>query len=315
MAVTMTAAARRRFEVRLTDEQVDQFHRDGFTSVDRITTDEELEWIRPIYDYLFATKGHVQGRLLRPVPARTSPTGDDLVPQVLSPESRFPQLQRDERRPQRPGDRRPAARAGRVRAEHVEPPDPQAAARRRPAAVAPGRGVLGHRLRLPRPRRAGCRSTRRRSRAGACTSCPARTPARAAAPPHRRRPERARPRGPRSADDADARSPVPLAPGGATFHHCRTLHMTTPNVSDHVRRAWATEVQVEPRALPPGEQPDYPWVREAERGLEAPQARIAVERCGCATPRPVHHSSQPNTSSTPRPNSRAIRKALSSDGE
>ena len=40
--------------------------------------------------------------------------------------------------------------------------------------------------------------------------------------------------------------------------------MTTPNVSDHVRRAWATEVQVEPAALPPGEHPDRPWVREAE---------------------------------------------------
>ena len=43
-------------EVRLTEEQVDQFHRDGFTSVDRITTDEELEWLAPIYDFLFAGK-------------------------------------------------------------------------------------------------------------------------------------------------------------------------------------------------------------------------------------------------------------------
>lgn len=34
------------FEVRLTEEQVDRFHRDGFTSVDRITTDEELDWMR-----------------------------------------------------------------------------------------------------------------------------------------------------------------------------------------------------------------------------------------------------------------------------
>jgi ectoine hydroxylase-related dioxygenase (phytanoyl-CoA dioxygenase family) len=69
--------------------------------------------------------------------------------------------------------------------------------------------------------------------------------------------------------DDSAAVAVPLQPGGATFHHCRTLHMTTPNVSDHVRRAWATEVQVEPRALAPDEQPDYPWVREAEEAWSA----------------------------------------------
>src|SRR5688500_2188478 len=62
---------------------------------------------------------------------------------------------------------------------------------------------------------------------------------------------------------------VPLDPGGATFHHCRTLHMTTPNVSDHVRRAWATEVQLDPEPLPEGEHKDFPWVRELEQAWEA----------------------------------------------
>ena len=33
-------------EVRLSEAQVDQFHRDGFTSVDRITTDEDSFTIR-----------------------------------------------------------------------------------------------------------------------------------------------------------------------------------------------------------------------------------------------------------------------------
>ena len=78
-------------EVRLTDDQVNQFHRDGFTSVERITTDEELDWIRPIYDHLFATKGTFKGGyfdLSRPYES----DGLDLVPQVLSPELRFPQL-------------------------------------------------------------------------------------------------------------------------------------------------------------------------------------------------------------------------------
>ena len=75
-------------------------------------------------------------------------------------------------------------------------------------------------------------------------------------------------------------SPVPLAPGGATFHHCRTLHMTTPNVSDHVRRAWATEIQVEPRAPPARRAARLPLGARSRAGLEEPQARLAIERCG-----------------------------------
>lgn len=31
----------------------------------------------------------------------------------------------------------------------------------------------------------------------------------------------------------------PLAPGGATFHHCRTLHYTAPNTTHTPRRAWS----------------------------------------------------------------------------
>ena len=35
-----------RFDVRLTDDQIEQFHTDGYTWVPRLTTDEELEWLR-----------------------------------------------------------------------------------------------------------------------------------------------------------------------------------------------------------------------------------------------------------------------------
>jgi ectoine hydroxylase-related dioxygenase (phytanoyl-CoA dioxygenase family) len=65
------------------------------------------------------------------------------------------------------------------------------------------------------------------------------------------------------ADGVDGRGEVavPLAPGGATFHHCRTLHRTPPNTSDRARRAWANEVQVEPEAQIGGDEPDRPWVR------------------------------------------------------
>jgi ectoine hydroxylase-related dioxygenase (phytanoyl-CoA dioxygenase family) len=64
-------------------------------------------------------------------------------------------------------------------------------------------------------------------------------------------------------DDVDPSTavPVPIEPGGATFHHCRTLHHTTPNLSDRVRRAWANEFQVEPVPVPEDEIPDRPWLR------------------------------------------------------
>ena len=38
------------FEVDITDEQVAFFHENGHVTVDRITTDDELEWFRAAYD-------------------------------------------------------------------------------------------------------------------------------------------------------------------------------------------------------------------------------------------------------------------------
>jgi hypothetical protein len=82
------------FSVRLTGEQVARFHRDGFTHVERLTTDEELAWLAPLYDFLFeGGRGAWRGGyfdLSRPYDSE----GQDLVPQVLLPELRFPELLR-----------------------------------------------------------------------------------------------------------------------------------------------------------------------------------------------------------------------------
>ena len=45
--------------------------------------------------------------------------------------------------------------------------------------------------------------------------------------------------------------------GGASFHHCRTIHGSGPNRSDHVRRAYINEWQAVPvqRETPK----DHPW--------------------------------------------------------
>lgn len=65
--------------------------------------------------------------------------------------------------------------------------------------------------------------------------------------------------------DLSTAVPCPLPPGGATFHHCRTLHHTAPNTSGRPRRAITTIFHG-----PAGTRPqplDKPWVL----GLEAPR--------------------------------------------
>jgi ectoine hydroxylase-related dioxygenase (phytanoyl-CoA dioxygenase family) len=63
-------------------------------------------------------------------------------------------------------------------------------------------------------------------------------------------------------DQIAAAVPVPLAAGGATFHHPRTLHHTGPNSTDRPRRAYANEFQTTPvlRETPM----DRPWVDEGQ---------------------------------------------------
>jgi hypothetical protein len=59
---------------------------------------------------------------------------------------------------------------------------------------------------------------------------------------------------------------VPVEPGGAVFHHCRILHYSAPIRSDHIRRAWATEWQLPPVAR---ETPvSRPWIEEGKRAWE-----------------------------------------------
>ncbi len=41
----------------------------------------------------------------------------------------------------------------------------------------------------------------------------------------------------------------PLSPGGATIHHCKTLHYTGPNLSDGPRRAYILAFGMPPRTL------------------------------------------------------------------
>lgn len=61
-------------------------------------------------------------------------------------------------------------------------------------------------------------------------------------------------------DDVDARQAVacPLPVGGCTVHHCRTLHYTGPNHTNQVRRAYIMMFQKPP--VPATVHREFPWL-------------------------------------------------------
>jgi ectoine hydroxylase-related dioxygenase (phytanoyl-CoA dioxygenase family) len=259
-----------RFDVRLTDEQVDEFWSQGFTHVDRITTDEELASLEPIYDSLFASKrGAFKGGyfdLARPYESE----GEDLVPQVLAPEYRHPELKDTNI------FRNALAIGSQLLGIPVDECKPWGHMILKPPHVGgplpwhqdEAYWDLGFAYRAigvwvpldPATVQSGCMHFLPGSHLGEVQ-------------PHRHINDDPTVHGLEMITpppDADA-VPVELSPGGATFHHCRTMHMTPPNVSSHVRRAWANEIQVEPVRLADGDAPDYPWVREGKAAWDARQ--------------------------------------------
>jgi ectoine hydroxylase-related dioxygenase (phytanoyl-CoA dioxygenase family) len=80
------------FQVDLTDEQVRFFRENGFLRIERITTDEELEWIGGIYDRLFAERMGEENGEYFDLGGPRAHGGKEVLPQVLGPERKFPEL-------------------------------------------------------------------------------------------------------------------------------------------------------------------------------------------------------------------------------
>ncbi len=74
-------------------------------------------------------------------------------------------------------------------------------------------------------------------------------------------------------DEASA-VPCPLKAGGATFHHSETLHYTRPNTTDRPRLAFPMEFQVRPtrRAVPEV----MPWVEQHRAAVGGPKPAVYV---------------------------------------
>ena len=80
------------FQVDLTQEQITSFRENGFLSIERITTDEEVAWLKEIYDQLFYQRAGEDKGLFYDLAAPRAHQGRDVLPQVLGPDLKFPEL-------------------------------------------------------------------------------------------------------------------------------------------------------------------------------------------------------------------------------
>src|SRR5262245_33701345 len=258
-------------EVEITAAQVEAFHRDGFVAFERITTDDEVAWLREVFDELFDAKvGGFRGGyfdLSRPYDA----PGDDHVPQVLFPELRVPEL-RDTLFHR--NAMRVAARLLDVSMTSLERWGHMIDKPPRHGGVLPWHQdeayweasssyhAVGAWLPLDDvDERNGCMTFLPGSHLGDVLD-------------HRHIGDDPNVHGLYAEaidpDDPAVRAaavPVPLAAGGATFHHPRTLHSTGPNRTDRRRRAFATELQTKPARNPDPQ--SRPWVDEGRAAFEA----------------------------------------------
>ncbi len=251
-------------EARLTQEQIQEFRTRGFTSIEQITTTEELEWLRELYDALFKARFQaVPGGyfdLARPYESE----GEDLLPQILTPEASIPELRATT-----------LFRNGRSLAGELLGQDPTTLRGwghliRKPPRVGAALPwhqdeaywnpafdyvALGVWMPLdPATPESGCMRFIPGSQRGEIRK-------------HRHIHNDADTHGLVTDDvDESAAQPVPVQPGGATFHHCRILHSSGPNKSDQQRRSYANEFWLEPtRRAVAG---DRPWVEEGQQAWE-----------------------------------------------
>ena len=79
-------------QVDVTEEQVAFFRKNGFLSIERITSDDELESLRTTYDELFRRRAGEDRGLYYDLGAPRGHKGREVLPQVLGPDIHFPEL-------------------------------------------------------------------------------------------------------------------------------------------------------------------------------------------------------------------------------
>ncbi len=251
--------------VDVTEEQIRFFQENGYLSIDCISPDEEVEWLREIYDDLFESRaGEAQGAYFDLGGPRAH-RGREVLPQVLGPERVYPQLR--ETNCFRNG-RQIAAKLLGFPLEQVnggghmilkpakygrETPWHQDEAYWNPAA-------LHHGLSVWTP-------LDEASLESGCMQFIPRSHLTEEVLVHRHIDNDPLVHGLVTDEvDASLAEACPLRPGGATFHHCRALHYAGPNRTNAARRAYINVFSAPPkkRAVPDSR----PWLLEEQEALK-----------------------------------------------
>lgn len=251
--------------VSLTEEQIASYHRDGYLAIPNIMPLEEVEWMRDLYDRLFAAQtGRERGDQFDL--AGTDEEGKEAtLPQILGPAKYAPELLQSQLH---------------VNAAHLvrQLLGPEANA---------GDGHM-----IYKPARIGAATPWHQDEAYwdpklLYNSLSIWVPLQEAKvengcmwfvpgshtreiQPHRPIGGDVRIHGLEMIDpDIEGAVACPLPPGGATFHHNRTLHYTGPNVSDIPRRAYILGGGL-PAKPYPGER-RFPWneIKQTARDARA----------------------------------------------
>jgi hypothetical protein len=258
------------FDVEIADDDVESYDRDGYLVVDRVTTDEEIDWIAGVYDELYALP---RTGLLDSVfdPSRPYGTLDEPeLGQLLRPELRNPELTATTLWA---NARKIASRLTRLPFEEIENwghfvHKPATKGRVTPwhqdeaywdpdfdyhaiAAWAPLDDVTidnGCLWFVPGSHKSPILSHRNQDDDPSVHVLVAEGP------------------------DTSAAVPVPMRRGGMSFHHPRMLHYSRPNTTDRPRRAYANEFQSAP--IKRQVRAERPWIDEGRAAM----AKVATSR-------------------------------------
>jgi ectoine hydroxylase-related dioxygenase (phytanoyl-CoA dioxygenase family) len=238
--------------IRLSDQQVDAFHRDGYVRVEGLTTPDEVARLRAIYDRLFDRRaGFDDGDHLEL--AALDEEGRETLPQIMNPEKYAPELDETQAR----------ANALAIARQLLGPKAERAgdhAIMKPPGHGAPTPWHQDEAYWNPAFAHEAISVWMPLQPVGEHNGCMEFVPGshRLDVVPHRLVDPEAH------ALELDGEPPedgvpVPLPPGGATIHHCRTLHYAGPNRSDGPRRAYIMGFVAPPTRLQ--EPRDYHWQR------------------------------------------------------
>lgn len=258
------------FEVTPTSEEVELFREQGFLVVERLTSDEELAWLRRIFEYIFAPEQAESEGAPVDRSGTLAPGAESSLSQAFFPELRFPELL----------DTAHMRNARRYAAALLEVPEERLTS-------------WGHAIRKPPGGRAAAWHQDHAYwqpeldywalgvwlpmhdvsvEMGAMHFVPGSH--KRGLVPHRHDDEPVH-NVLTVVDPVDMASavPCPLPAGGATFHHFQTLHYTPPNTTDRPRLAYPVEFQLRP--IRRAEPEKMPWVDEL-RTATGPQPLLYV---------------------------------------